>query len=582
MTSQTDVELALAGASGEELLRWLDEHARSFLLGDAQTIRLVPWAAAFRACDCTGRPYAALLVAKVICDADPNDPFAGVLEAAADAEFRARGDAAGLGYVADAVASRYLVKGRLQEAAEKWREAAALLDRRTTAGHLIDANLSLERWAVGDVAGAVRQVEGVAREAMLAGSRVAEAMAWVYEGFFLAVAGQFEQAVNAASLAHDAYALVTPEEDRWAWPLADVVDGVVASVRNQRDLARRSFDQAMEKADGPVGTPWIRSIVLSLRAEFTAMLDPVRARNDAAGAARILDEIGDAWWAPWAHAALGVSYHHLGRFELAIGSLTEAIDRCTNPVEQARFKLLRAESRFADGNAAAAVGDGREALRGYLASSTGYWAARTHALLARADGRNARNRHLAELQAISGNDPAYRFLLRGRLPIRVRLLGPAIVEIGGRAVRFPTIAAERATLHLAAAGAAGVRDEVLALDLWPDANTEQARRRFNTLIWQVRTCLGDDFGRIRRHGGRTFFDLDPHECDALDLLAAGAGPAEVPSTDGPGPGAPRWVEDHRAGSEPLRPVADGRFDAQWVDELTDRLHTAARRLLIDP
>ncbi len=92
-------------------------------------------------------------------------------------------------------------------------------------------------------------------------------------------------------------------------------------------------------------------------------------------------------------------------------------------------------------------------------------------------------------------------------PLTVRIIEPLGVELGGSPARFATRHAECAVYLLALRGSDGMMADDLGTRLWPQAPQHKRGPRVRTLLWQVRTALGDQAWRVQRRGPIVVLDL---------------------------------------------------------------------------
>ena len=109
-------------------------------------------------------------------------------------------------------------------------------------------------------------------------------------------------------------------------------------------------------------------------------------------------------------------------------------------------------------------------------------------------------------------------------PVRLRALGPLEIEVGGTPQASSRKESRRLIELLAillAGGATATPVDVIADELWPDADGDAARNALDNALHRLRKSLGGDDRILLRHG--TLF-LNPERCwwdtRALDLLLA--------------------------------------------------------------
>lgn len=104
--------------------------------------------------------------------------------------------------------------------------------------------------------------------------------------------------------------------------------------------------------------------------------------------------------------------------------------------------------------------------------------------------------------------------------LRIEVLSEPGVYLDGRRVRFATRHAELGVYLLALAGTAGVRANRLSCWLWPKGPEDRWGPRLRTMLWQVRSALGDESGRLQRCGESVVLDLAGAELDLAEALRA--------------------------------------------------------------
>jgi predicted ATPase/DNA-binding SARP family transcriptional activator len=102
---------------------------------------------------------------------------------------------------------------------------------------------------------------------------------------------------------------------------------------------------------------------------------------------------------------------------------------------------------------------------------------------------------------------------RSELPLRVDVLGPLTLHVGGEAVDVP--GARRRTLLalLAVEGDRGVGIERLVDTLWPEGPPDNATAAVHSHVSRLRGHLGVQAGRLERHGRGYRLRLEPFEVD---------------------------------------------------------------------
>ena len=103
---------------------------------------------------------------------------------------------------------------------------------------------------------------------------------------------------------------------------------------------------------------------------------------------------------------------------------------------------------------------------------------------------------------------------RSELQLRVDVLGPLVLHVGGRAVDVPGARRRALLALLALEGDRGVSAERLIDALWPDDPPDNASAALQSHISRLRAHLGDLARRLERRGGGYRLRLEPFELDA--------------------------------------------------------------------
>ena len=185
---------------------------------------------------------------------------------------------------------------------------------------------------------------------------------------------------------------------------------------------------------------------------------------------------------------------------------------------------------------------------------------------------------------------------RGEPLLRIRLLGPLEVEVGGRPIVVDTRKALAIIALVAAEGRPFARDELAAM-FWPDADDEAARGALRRTLSALRTAVGDQGLTI----DRARVALDPTTCwvDLLDLerLAASdrASDLEAAVTLARGPflagfalrGSPAFDDWQAARSSRVERMAGDVLDRlaearSLAGDAAGAIEAARRRVELDP
>lgn len=555
------------GLSNDELLDLIDARAPALLYAGGQPLR--PVAARLAALPSRPRPWAHLVVARALHDADAADGRARALAQEALDAFRSAGDPHGEGYALCTLASWALARGDLARSADLMALGESLLGDEPRARGVALVNRSLGAYGRGNLRLAQRLAQEAVTESGRTGMLRAEATAHLFLGFFSLWTGEFARTDEAVRRAEAAFCAIPADGDRSEWPLLGAVAGPLAALRRDRPAAERAFADGLAAAD-LVDAPSLRAIVLVARAEYCAAHELSRSLADARWASEQLRGRGDTWWSVQAGVSEGVALGVAGHHDAAIATIERAVDGADiPPTEAARYDLLLGEQLAQAGRLDRAVALLLHAEGRLAALGARYWAARARVALATADSA-ASVRHWDRARELADRDLADDLLFRGPAEVRVRVLGRPGVFVGHHEVRFPTRHARLAVLALATAGADGLAAETLQTWLWPEADRDTGARRLKTALWQARRALGGASGRLHRRGRRLLLDLAPGECDLTDALTAAEGLATAP--------APPRHEVRRARLQLQRRVLGGEDHGEWVLDLQDRVDALDERL----
>ncbi len=555
------------GLSDGELLDVLDARAPALLYAGGAPLR--PLAGRLAALPSRPRPWAHLVVARALHDADAADRRAPALAEEALAAFRTAGDPQGEGFALCTLASWALARGDLERGADLMARGEALLGDEPRVRGVTLVNRSLGAYARGNLRLAQRLASEGAAESARAGMLRAEATAHLFLGFFSLWTGEFARVQDAVRRAEAAFSAIPADGDRSEWPLLGAVAGPLAALRGDRDGAARAFADGLAAAD-LVDAPWLRAIVLVARAEYSAPHELQRSLADARWAVAQLRERGDSWWSVQAAVAEGVALGAAGDHDAAVTAIQRAAEGAfVPPVEAARYDLLLGEQLAAGGHPDRAIPLLFDAEDRLTRLGARFWAARAAVALAGIE-TSASVRHWERARELAGRDAADDRLFRGGEEVRVRILGRPGVFVGHHEVRFPTRHARLAVLALATAGADGLAAETLQTWLWPEADRDTGARRLKTALWQARRALGPASGRLHRRGQRLLLDLGPGECDLTEAVAVAEDLLTAP--------APAAHEVRRARLRLGQRVLGGEDHDEWVLELQDRVDALDARL----
>ena len=530
---------------------------------------LRPLVPLLRSLEAGGDPWALLVSGFARHDADFADAGAPALVERSLELFRSSGDPRGEGFALYTLGNQKIGSGEVAAATSLWEAGRALLGPESSAYAHALVNSSLGAYAAGDLRTALALAEQGLASSVAGGAFRAAGAAGVYIGAFSLWTGDFARVTSAIDLARASFAQVVDPAERYEWPIGPAVCGVLASLRGDRGRAEACFTEALVAAD-LVDAPWVRAMVLVLRAEHMSAWAAQRSLADARRAREILDAQQDQWWLGESRVATGVALAGSGNDSAAAHVLDAVLaDGVLIPLQQARCTLLLGEARLRLGAPAVAwplVLSARDAL---LAAGADYWAARACAVAAQLDS-SARVRHWERAHGLAHPDPAFERLFLGSVAFTVRMLGPPRVVVGDVEVSFPSRHARLAVLALAAAGPSGLAAETLHTWLWPEAARDVGARRLKTALWQVRRALGPAAGRLRRTGARVTLLMRPGECDLADAVAAAeallasSSPSRVAVLDAA----------HRLADR----IAGGEEHDEWIADLQHRVDALRFRL----
>ncbi|MFK4087997.1 BTAD domain-containing putative transcriptional regulator [Kribbella sp. NPDC020789] len=100
----------------------------------------------------------------------------------------------------------------------------------------------------------------------------------------------------------------------------------------------------------------------------------------------------------------------------------------------------------------------------------------------------------------------------------VRVLGPTVFEAGTTILRIDRPLERALAVRLALARGAGVPDDALIRDLWPDDGAAKPIERLRVLIYRLRQTLGEYADAVRRTGSGYALNAVPVDLDAVEQL----------------------------------------------------------------
>jgi predicted ATPase/DNA-binding SARP family transcriptional activator len=168
---------------------------------------------------------------------------------------------------------------------------------------------------------------------------------------------------------------------------------------------------------------------------------------------------------------------------------------------------------------------------------------------------------------------------RSELPLRVDVLGPLTLHVGGEAVDVPGPRRRALLAILAVEGDRGVGIERLVDTLWPDGAPDNATAAVHSHVSRLRGHLGAEAGRLERRGRGYRLRLEPFEADvdAARRLARDDPAAALALWRGPA------LEEFRAVHElEVASVALDELRLHLTDDLLEaRLATGDQTVVVD-
>lgn len=489
------------------------------LIGSGRPVRYADQVSALAARDLHGHPWARLLVACMMWDADCTDGRARVQALAALRAFRRRGEPRGEGYACWVLGNWAVMRGEIAAAGRWWDKAHPLVGAAAPASEIVLSHRGLAAYAEGRLGVAIAMAEEAVAVARLRGQSRQEATALVNVGVFRLWTGDFPAALVAFHAAEDAFDTVADPFDRYELPLCLAGRGVLWTLRGDHPRAEQDFTRALDVAR-LVREPLLEAIVRTVRADFTAAADPRRAGQDVRWALAELDRRGERWWRVWAEFASGVAALAAGMPGAAVTTLRDVLSHHQPPLERARTQLRLGEALLRTGAPGEAGPAFRAAAGVFEAAGARYFAACAYVGLSEADPAGAGD-WISRARRTAGADPAYHALFRDTSTLRLVAFGAGTVIHCGQPIRLRTDNAAQALFLLALAGPGGMHAEQLAEYLWPDrVDRVRLLARVRTLLWDLRRGLDADAWRLQRRGPVLTLDITGVSFDLAEARAA--------------------------------------------------------------
>ncbi|MEZ5143633.1 MAG: hypothetical protein R2726_14110 [Acidimicrobiales bacterium] len=452
-----------------------------------------------------GHPWAAVLVAAVLGDAEPDALEAAALLDRADEEFRSQGDQVGAATVCFVRGLRCGREGRYRAAVQWWNQCLAAGGDAVRTPQLLSF-LSLESYLAGDLAAALCRIEDAFGEAVEVGSDREAARALLYLSMFAFTKGDLRRVERLLEQAAARFEQAEETNRPEGLPILVSLQGQLAGLRGDLDAARRLFDRA-DRLSVELATPWYDRILVARRAETMALQHD---SHDIEELRRRLDDLppaaADTSTEGIIERSKGMAATAAADPDAAEAHLRRALAMPASRVEHVRAKLALGELLVAFGDLHEATEVLRATQQELVAAGATYWQARCLWFLAKADPEHAA-RWEAMARTFDDGDVAYRVLFAPPGGMRISLVDGPAVEIGGRPVTFATRNAELTVVALALAGPAGLAADDLAACLWADAAPGRLRPRLRTMLWHIRTALGSESWRLTRRDDRLVLDL---------------------------------------------------------------------------
>jgi tetratricopeptide (TPR) repeat protein len=498
----------------DELLDVVVAHV-DVLVGEDLVHRLVPYADRLRTFDYSRHPWAALPCGVAICAVDR--PRGRTVLSAGREELARQGNRRGEGFGCFLEGLQDLGEGRLDSARQWWTTAHDLLDD-VPALRMIGAHLALAAYVRGDVAVAVALGEEALWGAEHANDARAETIACLGLGLFHVATGRAGRIDYHSARGLEAIEQL-PAVDRYELPVLLALRAYVHLVRDELAEAEAGFEHALSEASDR-GNRWFEAIIRSVRAEFTASIQPARAVSDARAALVYLDSVGEEWWSRSSRIAFATAHLAAGSPTAARAACSQLLELDLSPLERGRTLIVAAEASEA-GDRELALAHAREAVELLTSVGADWWAARGLHVLSRLEPRR-REYHRRRLEALAGadaNDPAWQSLLRGPGRLDISLFGEPRVLVDGSPVAFQT-RAELECVAMLALAPSGLPVLTVADRLWPDGEPSKVAHRLDNLVSGLRRRL-EPTARLVRTRSSMSLRLVRGECDARDAgLAA--------------------------------------------------------------
>ena len=480
-----------------------------------------------------GRPWVRLGVTAALIARDPGDPESVEALASCRRSFERTGDTVGCAYVAYVAGNRALGRGDYLAAGEEWAKACDLAGVEAPVGCHALANLSLVAFHAGDLGLAARTAEQSLAVARLGLDRRGEAVALLYGALANLALGNFAMCMQQADAADRVLVELPDTLDRFEWPLAPLARSMAHWWRGEPTAALGEANCAVDRAV-EVEAKWYESMALATLAEISAPTDPIGALGIGRRALTLAREVGDPWWESAALRAVGVATSHAGQHLGAERLLSEAVQLSPGPFERARCSVVLGEAlarAHKQTDAIEVLTDATEVLR---AAGAKYWAYRALRTLIALDYHSGRS-WIGLARSLRGSDPAFDVIDNELMTfidraIEVRCVGHMEILTDGEPIVFLTQHAQRATVMLALAGLAGIREDKVVDLLWPQVPPGRAAQRLRTLLWQMRKALAPYGDALVRTQGLLRIEPALVTVDLLELLAkARRLPANAPN-----------------------------------------------------
>lgn len=554
------IQCFAAAASDDDVLVALDRATAAFVSTDL-IHRLVPFADRLRGLSYEDHPGAGLSAGVAICAVDR--VVGRRTLSAARVRFAQDGDPVGEGYGCFLEGLEDLGEGNLSGATEWWQRSRQLLGPEHAVESFTMAHLALGAYQEGDLARALVLAEESLGAAEHGRNHRLEAISALYVGFFRLWTGDFARVQRAVEQGLAASERIVEPLNRYDAPLIWAVAGALASLRGEPQEAETAFATGLQDA-AALHNEWHGAILRSVRAQFAAREDPVRAIADAKSALDYFERVGERWWSSWARHSLAATHLDLGDLAAAAYHCRRVLEADQSDLERGRALLVQGQVDARSGNEADAKANLDEAIAALDAAGAAFWVAQAELVLASVDNRRASYLQRSA-QARAGrnrDDPGWIRMLRGPGSLEVRVLGGLEACIDGHRVSFKTRAEAEALAMLVEAAPGGRSAALIADRLWPEANGEQATHRLDNLLSSLRQSLLPTM-RLRREHGMVRLELAPEECDLLQVRQNATGNSS----------------QRAAAADRLRQLFLGDSPPEWAYPVQDDLERLRHRLL---